>query len=276
LVLTEGWVDYLTGPFGIVFAFAAGVISFLSPCVLPLVPAYIAHLTGVASDPEATATRRETMSHALAFVSGFGIVFTVIGASAGLVGSLVVEQMPTLEKIAGVFLIVLGLNLMGVIRIPWLYRTFGIGSGTSGGGATLAYAGAGAGGGTSTATVVAARSTTLSYARSFGFGGSFAIAWTPCIGPVLGSIILLAGQSGTVHQGTYLLLAYSAGLAVPFLIAGFALSTVTTGLRRYGRFLPVLEVTAGAIVALIGVLIFLNEFTSLNQYFDLIPELNAV
>src|SRR5690606_6065949 len=137
-VLTEGWVDYLTGPFGIVFAFAAGVISFLSPCVLPLVPAYIAHLTGVGSDPAATATRRETMSHAAAFVSGFGVVFTFIGASVGLMGSLVVDQMPTLEKIAGVFLIVLGLNLMGVIRIPWLYRTFAIGSGTAGGGATLA------------------------------------------------------------------------------------------------------------------------------------------
>jgi cytochrome c-type biogenesis protein len=287
-VLTEGWVDYLTGPFGIAFAFAAGVISFLSPCVLPLVPAYIAHLTGVGSDPEATATRRETMSHAAAFVSGFGIVFTVIGASAGLVGGLVVDQMPTLEKIAGVFLIVLGLNLMGVIRIPWLYRTFTVGSGTagggtagggtSGGGATLAYAGASAGGGTATITAAAvtARSTLLSYSRSFGFGASFAIAWTPCIGPVLGAIILLASQSGTVHQGAYLLLAYSAGLAVPFLIAGFAIGSVTAGLRRYGRFLPVLEVTGGAIVVLVGMLIFLNEFTSLNQYFNLIPELNTV
>jgi len=277
-VLTEGWVEYLTGPFGIAFAFAAGVISFLSPCVLPLVPAYIAHLTGVASDPDAKATRRETMSHAGAFVSGFGIVFTVIGASAGLVGGLIADQMPTLEKVAGIFLIVLGLNLMGVIRIPWLYRTFTIGSGTSGGGggATLAYAGAGAGGGTATATVVTAQSTVLSYARSFGFGSSFAIAWTPCIGPVLGAITLMASQSGTVHQGAYLLLAYSAGLAVPFLVAGFAIGSVTAGIRRYGRFLPVLEVTAGAFVVLIGILVFLNEFTSLNQYFNFIPELNAV
>ena len=277
-MLTEGWVDYLTGPFGIVFAFAAGVISFLSPCVLPLVPAYIAHLTGIASDPEATVSRKETMSHAVSFVTGFGIVFTFIGASAGLVGNLVSDQMPTLEKIAGVFLIILGLNLMGVIRIPWLYRTFSIGSGTSGGGggATLAYAGAGAGGGTMTTTAVAVKSTALSYGRSFGFGASFAIAWTPCIGPVLGAIILLASQSGTVHQGAYLLAAYSAGLAVPFLIAGFAIGSVTGFIRRYSRFMPVLEVAAGAFVVLIGVLVFLNEFTSLNQYFDLIPELNSV
>jgi cytochrome c-type biogenesis protein len=279
-VLTEGWVDYLTGPFGIVFAFAAGVISFLSPCVLPLVPAYIAHLTGIASDPDATASRRETISHATAFVTGFGIVFTVIGASAGLVGDLVADQMPMLEKIAGVFLIVLGLNLMGVIRIPWLYRTFTIGSGTSGGGsgggAQLAYAGAGAGGGPATAADVTVKSTALSYARSFGFGASFAIAWTPCIGPVLGAIIYLASESGTVHEGAYLLAAYSAGLAVPFLITGFAIGSVTGLIRKYSRFMPVLEVGAGAFVVLIGVLVFLNDFTSLNQYFNLIPELNGV
>jgi cytochrome c-type biogenesis protein len=274
LVLTEGWVDYLTGPFGIVFAFMAGVVSFLSPCVLPLVPAYIAHLTGVTSAADAPAGRRETMSHALAFVLGFGVVFTVIGASVGLAGGLIADRMATLEKIAGVFLIVLGLNLMGVIKIPWLYRTYALGVDTSVGGGTLALAGAG--GGNATATVYAVRSTTLSYARSFGFGSSFAIAWTPCIGPVLGAILALAGASSTVHEGAYLLLAYSAGLAVPFLIAGFAVGSVTAGLRRYGRFLPVLEIGAGAIVTLVGMLIFLNEFTSLNQYFDLIPELNGV
>jgi cytochrome c-type biogenesis protein len=281
-VITEGWVDYLTGPFGIVFAFMAGVISFLSPCVLPLVPAYIAHLTGVTSAADAPAGRRETMSHALAFVLGFGVVFTVIGASVGLVGGLIADRMPALEKIAGVFLIVLGLNLMGVIRIPWLYRTYAMGGGTAGGGTsgggggTLALAGAGAGGGTTTATTYAVRSTTLSYARSFGFGSSFAIAWTPCIGPVLGAILALAGASSTVHEGAYLLLAYSAGLAVPFLIAGYAVGSVSAGLRRFGRFLPALEIGAGAIVTLVGMLIFLNEFTSLNQYFNLIPELNTV
>src|SRR5215208_3099651 len=126
-VFTEGWVDYLTGPLGIVFAFAAGVISFLSPCVLPLVPAYIAHLTGVAASPEGTAGRRETMSHALAFVMGFGFVFTLLGASVGLAGGLISDHMPLLEKVAGVFLIVLGFNLMGVLKIPWLYRTYQLG-----------------------------------------------------------------------------------------------------------------------------------------------------
>jgi len=272
-VITEGWADHLAGPFGIVFAFAAGVISFLSPCVLPLVPAYIAHLTGVASTPEATPSRRETLSHAFAFVLGFGVVFTVIGASVGLVGGLVRDELPTLEKVAGVFLIVLGLNLMGVIKVPWLYRTYQLSLG--GAQPALAYAGAGAGGGTTTTTLLV-QSTALSYARSLGFGSAFAVAWTPCIGPVLGAILTLAAASSTVHQGAYLLLAYSAGLALPFLAAGYALGSVTAGLRRFGRFLPALELATGAVVLLVGVLVFLNEFTSLNQYFDFIPQLWGV
>jgi cytochrome c-type biogenesis protein len=291
-VFTDGWADHLTGPLGVPFAFAAGVISFLSPCVLPLVPAYIAHLTGVVSTPEASAGRRETLSHALAFVAGFGLVFTVIGASVGLVGSLLRDELPTLEKIAGVFLIVLGLNLMGVIRLPWLYRTYQLGTSSTPQPA-LAYAGAGAEpparppyaspssgqadlGRSGTTSTVFVRPTPLSYSRSAGFGAAFAVAWTPCIGPVLGAILTLAATSSTVHQGAYLLLAYSAGLALPFLVAGYALSSVTVGLKRFGRLLPALEVGTGAIVLLVGVLVFLNEFTSLNQYFDLFPGLWGV
>ncbi|HLF71545.1 MAG TPA: cytochrome c biogenesis CcdA family protein [Dehalococcoidia bacterium] len=266
-MFTEGWADDLTGPFGVGFAFAAGVVSFLSPCVLPLVPAYVAHLTGVTTAPETPNGRRETLSHAFAFVSGFGLVFTAIGASAGLVGGLVNDEMPTLEKIAGVFLIVLGLNLMGVIKIPWLYRTYQFGP-TTPAGETLAFAAGPSGG--------RVQSTPLSYARSAGFGAAFAIAWTPCIGPVLGAILTLAAASSTVYQGAYLLLAYSAGLAVPFMIAAFAVGSVTGTLRRFHRFLPALEVSMGAVVLLVGVLIFLNEFTSLNQYFNFLPELNSV
>src|SRR4029078_7530164 len=132
----------------------AGVVSFLSPCVLPLVPAYIAHLTGVASDPDATASRKETMTHALAFVLGFGLIFTAIGASVGLAGGLVRDHMPTLEKIAGIFLIVLGLNLMGVLKIRRSCRTCQLGASGGGGRSrgTLAMAGAGASGGSSTVT----------------------------------------------------------------------------------------------------------------------------
>ncbi|MGE0687987.1 MAG: cytochrome c biogenesis CcdA family protein [Dehalococcoidia bacterium] len=276
-MLTEGWVDYLTGPFGIVFAFAAGIVSFLSPCVLPLVPAYIAHLTGVASDPTANPGRRETVTHALFFVLGFGLVFTFLGISVALVGSAVRDQLPTLNKIAGIFLVILGLNLMGVIRLPWLYRTYALGSGTAAPQPALAMAGTGGSGGGGTAmTAVAVQSTALSYVRSVGFGASFAVAWTPCIGPVLSAVLALAGASSTVHQGAYLLVAYSAGLGVPFIITGFALGTVTATLRKFHRFLPALEITTGALIVIVGILIFTNEFTALNQYFNLIPELNSV
>jgi cytochrome c biogenesis protein CcdA len=168
---------------------------------------------------------------------------------------------------------------MGVLKIPWLYRTYQLGTSSGGGsGGTLALAGAGASGRTATMT----RATTvqgvtgLSYARSFGFGSAFAVAWTPCIGPVLGAILTLAAASSTVYQGAYLLLAYSAGLAVPFLVAGFALTTVTATLRRFHRFLPALEMAMGTAVVLVGVLVFLDQFTSLNQYFNFFEELNAV
>jgi cytochrome c-type biogenesis protein len=123
---------------------------------------------------------------------------------------------------------------------------------------------------------MAVQSTVLSYARSLGFGASFAVAWTPCIGPVLTAVLALAGTSSTVHQGAYLLLAYSAGLGLPFIATGFALGTATATLRRFHHLLPALEVTTGALIVVVGILIFLNEFTALNQYFNLIPELNSV
>src|SRR5581483_1308330 len=113
------------GPFGFAVAFAAGVIAFISPCCLPLVPAYIGHLAGVSAEGDVVlGDRGRTLRHALAFVLGFSFVFVVLGASVGAVGYVVRDNMPTLEKVAGVLLIVMGLNLIGVIRIPWLYRTY--------------------------------------------------------------------------------------------------------------------------------------------------------
>jgi len=168
---------------------------------------------------------------------------------------------------------------MGVLKIPWLYRTYQTGSiGSSGGMMVPAGAGEGEGAGGRVPVLPATqvRSAALTYARSFGFGSAFAVARTPCIGPVLGAILTLAAASSTVATGFYLLLAYSAGLALPILVTGFALTSVTVTLRRFHRVLPAVEVVAGSMVVLIGVLVFLNQFTSLNQYFDFISELNAV
>jgi cytochrome c-type biogenesis protein len=137
-------------------------------------------------------------------------------------------------------------------------------------------AGTGGNAASATMTAVSVQATALSYARSVGFGASFAVAWTPCIGPVLSAVLLLAGSTSTAWQGAYLLLAYSAGLGVPFVITGFALGTVTATLRKFYRFLPALEIFTGAMIIVVGILIFTNEFTSLNQYFNLIPELNSI
>src|ERR1700687_950857 len=138
--MTEGWVGYLTGPYGFAFAFPAGILSFLSPCVLPLVPAYLAHLTGTTAtlDP-ARSDRRETVTHAASFVLGFTLVFTCIGASVGLLGAIVSDDssyavrdhISLLAKIGGVFLIIMGMNLIGVIKIPFLYRTYTLESATA-------------------------------------------------------------------------------------------------------------------------------------------------
>lgn len=123
---SEGTIEGfgVTGPFGFLVAFAAGVIAFISPCCLPLVPAYIAHLAGVSTESNGVRARAQTFRHALAFVVGFSVVFVILGASLGAVGYLVRDQLPTIQKIAGVLLVVMGLNLAGIIRIPWLYRTY--------------------------------------------------------------------------------------------------------------------------------------------------------
>ncbi len=278
--MTSGWVDYLTGPYGFAFAFAAGILSFLSPCVLPLVPAYLAHLTGTAATLEPDrAERRETLAHAATFVLGFTAVFTFIGASAGLIGALVSQDSSyvvrdntaLLAKIGGVFLVVMGLNLIGVIRIPWLYRTYTLETATAGGGRLAAGA---AGGGTVAMGGGGASWHGLTYAKSFGVGSAFAVGWTPCIGPVLGAILTLSASSSSVAKGAYLLLVYSLGLGVPFLITGLAVVPVTRFLRSVRGLMPLVEILTGVLVIFVGVLLFFNELTIFNTYFSDIPFLD--
>jgi cytochrome c-type biogenesis protein len=278
--MTEGWVDYLTGPWGFAFAFAAGVLSFLSPCVLPMVPAYLAHVTGSTAAATGESDRRESVSQGASFVLGFTVAFSLLGASAGLLGAafgsehsnLVRDHQRTLEQIAGVVLIVMGLNMVGVIRIPYLYRQFSFDFG-----AAPLPAGAAAGGGT--VTVERARPSWaggLSYARSFGVGSGFAVGWTPCIGPVLGAILTLSATTGDVAEGFYLLLVYSLGLGLPFIATAFAVAPVTAFLRRHGRWLPFVEVAAGVMVIFVGALIFLNDATIFNDEISRIPFLDRL
>lgn len=246
----------ITGPIGPLLAFVAGLISVVSPCVLPLVPAYISHLTGTSiQGSQATISDRSyTFRHAVSFVLGFSAVFVVLGASLGLVGFLLVDHRLLLQKIAGAALMFFGLNLAGIIRLSFLARTYQLNWGTG------------------TAAVGRPGDAPAGYSRSLAIGAAFAVGWTPCVGPLLGSILALAASSATVWQGAYLLLFYALGLAVPFLAAGWAVASVRQVVHAVGRYLPAVEVGGGLLMVLFGFLIYVDRVTIFNQYFGFLPQ----
>jgi len=225
-------------------AFAAGLLSFLSPCVLPLVPIYLGYLTGSSLgmvEGDEVPPRRVTFVHALAFVSGFSVLFIALGASVGLEGYVLIDRIDLLAKIGGLLVVVLGLHLMGVIKIPILYRE---------------------------KRLDVPRSGDPSYVASLAVGMVFAAGWTPCVGPVLAGILVLAGASGTVAQGALLLTVYSLGLGVPFLLTALLLTTAINQFRRLNRYMRVIEVGSGLLLVAAGVLLFTGNLQVLNGYLN--------
>jgi len=214
-------------------AFGAGLASFLSPCVLPLVPVYLASLAG----PEIfeTMTRQKRLPvflHSLCFVIGFSMVFSFWGAGAGLIGSTLVAYSAVIRQVAGGLLITFGLFMLAALKIPWLNyeKRLNLSLGT-----------------------------TTGYLRSFLTGGIFCLAWTPCLaGPIMG-ILSLAGSSGTVWHGTYLLAIYSLGLGLPFLITGVAFDAVTPLLKRIYKYSTAIYVSSGVLLIAVGILILVNK-----------------
>jgi cytochrome c-type biogenesis protein len=263
----------------IALAVGAGLLSFLSPCVLPLVPAYVGQLSAVAvvGRADGRAPRWLAVSHALAYVIGFGAVFTVLGITATYAAGPLFDYLPFLRQLGGVLLIVLGLNLAGVLRIPALDRTWrplqtgAAGSVASATGTTaLGSAGTGArfaerlGG-----RIVSARG---GWAASFGLGAIFAIGWTPCIGVILGGILTLAAAGDGTFQGAILLLAYTAGLGIPFLVIAALYDRAPRLIRPLVRHGQLVSVIGGALVVAIGVamlfdwLKLLPQFVPFNSY----------
>ena len=222
-------------------AVLAGILSFISPCVLPLVPAYLGYLSGAAVTVAGVeAPRRRTVFfHALAFVTGFATVYTLLGASVGLVGYVLVDQLPLIQKAGGVLLVLFGLHTMGIMPIPLLYRELKV-------------------------EVQPRRE--LGYLSSALVGMVFAAGWTPCIGVILSGILLLASASQTVGKGAILLLTYSLGLGVPFLIAGLAWDRLTPLLRQLNRRQRLVSVVSGLLIIAMGVLVFTNFFALLAAY----------
>ena len=262
----------------ILVAVAAGVISFLSPCVLPLVPAYIGQLTAIAVASSASGgapSRWTAFRHGLAFVLGFGSVLTALGVSATYLGSGLRDYLDALRTIGGFLLIVLGLSLAGVLRIPAFERTWRpLDSGAAGSLATATGSvalGSGLGGSSRGVGdrlggwMVNSRGGPLA---SYGLGAIFAVGWTPCIGAILGGILMLAAGSGTVLQGGVLLLAYSLGLGLPFLAIAVAYDRAPGLLRpllRHGR---IVSVIGGGLVVAIGIAMVLDLLRFVPQYFN--------
>lgn len=229
---------------GIPVAFAAGLLSFLSPCVLPLIPTYAAVVTGMSmadlgsSSPEARArTRRATLTNGVVFVAGFSLVFIALGASATLLGGFLVDNRVWISRVGGVVLAVLGLHLLGVLRLPFADRTVRL---------DVADRPAGAAG-------------------TFLVGVAFGAGWTPCIGPALAGILTLSATSASVGQGVSLLAVYSLGLAIPFLLATAALDRFLVGSRRIGSWLPRLQQASGVLVLVLAALLLTDSLSRLAE-----------
>lgn len=289
----------LRGPAGPALAFSAGLLSFVSPCVLPIVPIYLTHISGASvRDGRLSADRRATFTHAVAFIIGLSVVFIALGASAGLLGSyLLRDNQRELQQVAGVMLV-----FMGVLLVPLYRRRSALTSAALlvaltatfvflvelaelrgeqarallvGGALLLAWA--------RFAGYLKlsffqrslqfdpGRARGVGYTRSALVGGAFALGWTPCIGPILSSIFALAAStsasSADAWTGTYLLAFYSAGLSVPFLLTGLAVSDAASVFKRMNPYLGYIEVASGIVLIAVGTLLLTGRLTALNDYF---------
>lgn len=225
-------------------AFAAGLLSFLSPCVLPLIPSYVSFLTGMTVE-EMQVRRGTTLLHALWFVGGFSLIFIVLGASASALGVALLASQHWIARVSGVLLILFGLYLVGMVRPAFLMRE---------------------------RRVHLARKP-LGYVGSSVAGVAFGAAWTPCIGPILGGILTLAATRASIAQGTALLGVYALGLAVPFLITAFALDRFLVWFQRFRPYIRWVELVAGILLIILGLLLITDRFTLLATWLQgLTPE----
>ncbi|MBM3129546.1 MAG: cytochrome c biogenesis protein CcdA [Chloroflexi bacterium] len=241
----------------LLIAIGAGLLSFFSPCVLPMVPIYIGYLSGAAVTPDGIVTaRRRAVLHAAAFVLGFTLIFVAIWSALSVLT--VIFTKTDIARIAGFILIVFGFHFVGldirlvdverfriVTRIPFLYQE----------------------------ARVEIRQRALGYPTSLLTGMAFAAGWTPCIGPTLSGVIALATQEATVLEGTGLLIAYAAGMGIPFLITAFALGSATQWLKKMSPHLRKVEIASGVLLLLMGILLITDNFQKLNAlFFQWTPE----
>ena len=223
-------------------AFVAGLVSFLSPCVLPLVPSYVTFVTGMTIDELETigkrAARARASLHAALFVLGFTLVFVALGATATALGATLRRSLPLLQQIGGIAITAFGLHLVGLLRFPWLARE----------------------------RRVHLASKPVGFAGSVLVGIAFGAGWTPCVGPVLASILLYAGMKASMAKGMLLLGSYALGLGIPFFAAAVGFNWYLAGARRMLRWLRPLEIISGTLLIVIGVLLFTGRFNAISSF----------
>lgn len=224
-------------------ALGAGILSFISPCVLPLFPSYLSFVTGLSfselSGPVANVkTRRAIILNALCFILGFSMVFMSLGASFSLLGRLLFDYQQVLKKVGGVLVILFGLYIAGLLKLPFLAKTIRF----------------------------ELQDRPAGYLGAFIVGITFAAGWTPCIGPILGSILLYASTAKTASTGILMLGAYSLGLAIPFFLSALALNRFLHYFDRFKRLMPIVNAVSGIFLVIVGSLLLTNYFTLLSAY----------
>ncbi len=227
-------------------AFLAGVLSFASPCILPLVPSYITYITGI-SFKELTVSEKRlglriiTILHSLFFIFGFSVIFILMGASASYLGQILVEYQPLIIKIGGILIICLGIHFIGIINIPFLQieKRFEL------------------------------KKKPISYLGSFLVGVVFAAGWTPCIGPILSSILIYASTTKSLKTGIWLLSLYSLGLGIPFLLSSLAFNSFIYTFGKINRYMRIITILSGLLLIFIGILLLTGIFGRLGSFFSL-------
>jgi len=229
----------VTDSIGISIAFGAGVLSFLSPCVLPLVPSYLSFVTGMSlEDLQEGVDRKATLIHSVLFVTGFTGIFLLLGASASFLGQFLKLYEVWIARVGGLIIIVLGLHLAGAFRLTPLMRE----------------------------RRVHLHDKPAGYLGTIGVGAAFGAGWTPCIGPVLGAILTFAASQEQFWAGVGLLFVYSLGLAVPFLLSALALDAFLKAFSRFRRVLPAVQVISGVLLVILGLFLVTGTFSALSGY----------
>lgn len=227
-------------PYVLLYSLVMGLISFASPCILPLIPSYVSYITGISYDELVSReTRRKNMSitllHSLAFVAGFSIIFVLLGATASLAGSILSQHLGTIRIVGGVLVIIMGVFVMDVINIPFLQQE----------------------------AKLSLKSRPAGYAGTVVVGMIFGAGWTPCTGPFLGSVLALAVTSDTLGSGMVLLMFYSLGLGVPFILSAIAISAFLSSFNVLKKHFKAIKITSGVILVIMGVLLILDKMTIL-------------